>query len=149
MSQIIAKSRNLAINGSIVDGKNRNIGLYFNAKEGKNTNLQIFSYPFDISRSDIEANSNDVTQLIEKFEFEQGIQLDSIWWEQNMLFYFHAITWELYYYSWKDNILQKYEDEQWKNILDVVDISYSYEKSKKQKLQKTIEYITQSNIINY
>ena len=72
-----------------------------------------------------------------------GVKIEDINWEKEFLFYFSAVSWEWKYIYW---------DNSWNRQSftgSLIDINLSFKNSSSQSLQKSINYYTKSNIIDY
>ena len=65
----------------------------------------------------------------------------------NLLFVFDAITWGLKYYSWE--LWSRTTIDLNNSDSDIINIWFSYKGSSSPNLNKTINYFTNTNIIDY
>jgi hypothetical protein len=138
------EARNMAINWAIGNDWNVSIWVYFDSSIDKNNEVKIFSYPYNINNTDITYIEGNDVKLLKTLIFRKWIQLDDIEWKTNLLFVFDAITWNLKYYTWV-----------WLNRTTIdlnnpdININISYNGSISENLNKTINYFTNTNIIDY
>lgn len=141
ISQVLYESRNMAMNWAISNSWNVSIWVYFDSL-WKNE-IKIFSYPHDIDNWKITYIIwKDGTELIKTLKLRKWIQIDSIEKLSNILFVFDAITWELNYYNWVN----------WRRntiIDDEISINFSYKGSSSKNLRRSIDYFTNTYIIDY
>jgi hypothetical protein len=85
---------------------------------------------------------NSDIKKIKTLKLDKWIELDSIEWWENLLFYFDAITWKVTYYRWDWLVRTEISDKE-------IDINFSYKGSTNRNLNKTISYFTYTNVIDY
>lgn len=149
-TQLLYDSRNMAINWIIWLDKNLSIWLYFDTSNKNEIKLK--SYPHDIEESNINLEWSDSNDF-KTFKLQRNIQIDNISFidtisslkidNEKFLFYFNAISWDVVYY---------YLDTFWnkqKFAWDKIDIDFSYKWSMSPNLNKTINYYTNTNIVDY
>ncbi|MDP2090088.1 MAG: prepilin-type N-terminal cleavage/methylation domain-containing protein [Candidatus Gracilibacteria bacterium] len=142
VSQLLYESRNMAINGAIANNGNVAIGVYFDTSEIANTQIKVFSFPHNIDKLNITNTQGGDIRLIKTLKLQKGILIDKIEDKQNILFFFDSITGKLSYYNWHMLTRQNFED-------DIVSINFSFKGSSSPNLNKTINYYTNTNIIDY
>lgn len=141
ISQILSEARNMAINWAVTNTWNISIWVYFDSSSNfSNNNIKIFSYPHNIDKININKEAWWNIHLIKTLQLKKWIIIDNIISKDNLLFFFESITWKLTYYTWE--WMNKIELEQ-----DKIDITFSYKWST--NLNKTIEYFTNTNIMEY
>ncbi len=144
ISQSIYEARNMAINWVISSTWNVSIGIYFDNSEEENNKIHFLSYPYSFTGVDISTSWSEI-ESIKTLVLQPGMQIDSIHWNENGLFFFQAISWSSEYFYWESGIR--------KDILtaweDTIDISISYKWSTTRNLQKNITYYIKTNIIDY
>ena len=140
ISQILYESRNLAIHGLDLWNWNLSVWVYFDNSTINNNNIKIFTFPFSYTWSQIKPDLSDVNILIYKeYKLLPWIQIDSVGWTDNGLFFFKAIYWNWKYFF--------YTPSQNTFILDEIDIKFSYKGSN--ILESEVKYITRTNISDY
>ena len=153
ISQLLYESRNKAINGAIWNNSNVSIWVYFSSDPLENNKIQVLSYPYDIDPLAITYLIGWQVQLEKTLVLRQGIQLDEIEWRNDFLMVFDAITWNKRYYTWQNGVRVTLYDSSDSNPIDPdlqeVDISFSFKWSTSPNFQKTIHYISSTNIIDY
>lgn len=142
ISQLIYEWRNMAMNWSVGETWNSMIWIYFDSKEAEKNSIKLFSYPFDIEKINIDRIEKEDIKFIKSLVLQKGVEIDSIWGKDNLLFTFDAISWKSSYYTWIDNIKKDFEK-------DVVNINFSFKNSTSENLKRTIKYYTSTNIIDY
>ena len=145
VSQLLYESRNMAINWAVWNDWNISIWVYFDANE--KDKVKIFSYPYDIDSLDISYIQSTDIKLLKTLILRKWIQIDNVDSKQNLLFVFDAITWDISYYTWvwanRTTIDLNNSDN------DIINIWFSYKWSSSPNLNKTINYFTNTNIIDY
>lgn len=142
ITQALYEARNMAINWSINNIWNVSIWVYFDTSISSLNEIKIYSYTFDIETNQISIIEWWNVELIKTIKLQNWIQLENITSKDNVLFYFESITWKLISYTWNSWIKTP--------ILDnVMPITFSYKWSTSPNLRKTINYFTNTNIIDY
>lgn len=141
VSQALHEARNMAVNWVI--WLNSNVSVWVYMESGlTNNQLKFYSYPYDIENTDIFYEETSDIKLLKKIELDKGVQVDDISWKENILFYFQAITWSWYYYTWD-----------WPSrsslVEDTIDINLSYKWSSSDTLKRKVSYFTSTNITDY
>ena len=142
ITQILYDARNKAVNWTVWTNWNVSIGVYFNASTFENNQINMFSYPYNYDQNLISYIENNDIKKIKTFKLEKWIQIDSIEWWNNLLFYFNAITWKVSYYKWNWAVRSDVLD-------DKININISYKGSNSRNLNKEISYFTYTNVIDY
>ncbi|MDD2871214.1 MAG: prepilin-type N-terminal cleavage/methylation domain-containing protein [Candidatus Gracilibacteria bacterium] len=142
VSQILSEARNMAINGAVGNEGNVSIGVYFDTIDTSNNMVKVFSFPHDIDKLNISYLEGGSTKLIKTVNLTKGIIIDDIDGKQNLLFLFDSITGNITYYTW---VGSNREDL----VKDNITINFSYKGSTSPNLNKTINYYTKTNIIDY
>lgn len=141
VSQALHEARNMAINWVIWTNSNVSVWVYMESWISNNA-INFFSYPYDIENMNISYNQNSEIKLLKSLQLDKWIQIDNISWKSNLLFYFSAITWSWYYYTW-----------QWPSRFnlnqEVLDINLSYKWSNSDTLKRKLSYFTTTNITDY
>ena len=142
ISQFLYESRNMAVNWAISSSWNISIWVYFDSSVNWKNKIEAFSYPHDI---DILNITNQVwwdIKILKTLLLQKGVQVDNVDTMNNFLFFFNSIDWNLTYYSWnwvvRDNISS-----------DKISINLSYMWSTSENMQRTINYFTSTNLIDY
>ena len=144
--QFLYDARNMAINWTIWTTENLSIWVYLD-KNDKNK-INIISYPYTYSGSliDLPWGFDTNIKIIRTYNLQRWIQIDGINWEENMLFFFHAITWESEYYNWTLWVpLSKLDT----SLDSEINIDFSYKWSDSPNLISKITYFTKTNIVDY
>lgn len=142
VSQLLYESRNMAVNWVVWTLWNMSIWVYFDTSVSWNNQIKVFSYPHDIIHLDITYLEWWDVKLIKTLVLKKWIQIDDIESMDNLLFVFDAITWDLKYYNWiwwSRNII----------VENNISINFSYKGSSSPNLNRTINYFTNTNIIDY
>jgi hypothetical protein len=132
----------MAINWAIGNIWNVSIWVYFDTTPLSNNMLKVFSYPHDIDKSKILNTEWWKVKLLKTLTLSKWVIIDDIEGNTNMLFEFDSITWKLNYYTW---IWSARKDV----IEDILSINFSFKWSTSPNLNKTINYFTNTNIIDY
>lgn len=143
ISQVLYEWRNMAINWSVQDTWNVSIWVYFDNSVTEKNKIKVFSYPYNINKLDLSYIEWPDVKLIKTLELKKGIEINDIQWNDNLLFVFDAITWNLTYYNWNGWLRNTIENE------DIMSINFSYKNSTSENLRRTIKYFTSTNIIDY
>ena len=143
ISQLLYESRNIAVNWAIWSSKNISVWVYIDTSLSSNNEIKVFSYPYDILEWNITNTELWDVKLLNKLILREGIQIDDIDWNNNFLFMFNAIDWKLKYYKWNWLTKTLLPDD------DKISISFSYKWSTSLALKRTINYFTNTNIIDY
>jgi hypothetical protein len=137
----------MAINGAVWSSSNVSIWVYFDTSTLWNNTIQVFSYPYNILDNNINHLETVDTKLLKTLTLKKWIQIDSIDSNNNFLFYFEAITWDIKYFRWWGSPMIPI------NITlpdsESIDIDFSYKWSSSPNLNKSISYFTLTNIIDY
>jgi hypothetical protein len=117
---------------------NKSVWIYFDKNSIKNS-IKLYSYPYNFTWPKNDFNSINV-KLIKEIKLQPWIQIDKIWWKDNALFYFQAIswTWTYYYFAPNSNIFSNSK----------IDIKFSY-KNWWSNLESKLEYYIKTNIVDY
>lgn len=142
VSQLLYEARNRAVNGSVWSSWNVSIWVYFDTSVNWNYKAKLLSFPHDIDNWDISYFESWNIKLIKTLEFKNWIYLSDIEGRDNILFFFDSITWDLKYYTWNLWVKNTISD-------DKLDLNFSYKHSSSPNLNKTITYISSTNIIDY
>lgn len=142
ISQLLFESRNMAINWAVWNLGNVSIWVYFDTSFWNNNIVKVFSYPYNIEEQNINNINLGETQLIKELILRKWIEIIDLEWKDNLLFIFESITWKLTYYSWNSGNKTILND-------DIIDIKFWYKWSTSDNLSRTINYFTNTNIIEY
>jgi len=142
VSQFLYEARNMAVNWAVWNDKNVSIGVYFEVTPTHNTYVKLFSYPYDVSDINITNMEWGHVKLLKTLNLQKWILIDNLEWKSDMLFLFDSITWKLKYYTWESSVKTLYEDKK-------LSINFSFKWSDSPNLNKTINYYTDTNIIDY
>lgn len=142
VSQLLYESRNMAINWAIANNWNVSIWVYFDINSSINNQIKVFSYPHDMDKMNIINSEWWDIRLIKTLSLKKWILMDKIEDKQNVLFFFDSITWKLSYYNWKSWVRNTFDD-------NIISINFSFNWSSSPNLNKTINYYTNTNIIDY
>lgn len=142
LSQVLYESRNMAVNWAIWTEWNVSIWVYLEVLPDKNTYLKVFSYPHDIWEVNITNIEWWDVKLIKTVRLQKWVIIDNLEGRDNLLFFFNSITWNLTYYTWLWNEKAKIDD-------NMISINISFKWSDLPMLNKTINYYTETNIIDY
>lgn len=142
VSQLLYESKNMAVNWAIWINWNVSIWVYFDTDLSWNNKIKVFSYPYNIQFSDIDKVEWWNVKLLKEYNLKNWVILNNIEWKNDILFLFESITWDLSYYTWESNIRNTIED-------DIISLNFSYKWSDLVTLNKTINYFTSTNIIDY
>ncbi len=142
VSQLLYESRNMAINWAIDNNSNVSIWVYFDTNSISNNIVKVFSYPHDVNTLNILNNEWWDVKLLKTLILKKWIAIDYLHGNPNILFFFNSITWELTYYSWNGYTRNRIEDDQ-------ISINFSFKWSTSPNLNRTINYFTNTNIIDY
>jgi len=118
------------------------VGLFFDISTAPHT-ITFFSYPFSYTGSQIIPTEGVDIKIIKKEDLPDWIEISSVGWETNWLFFFSAISWGGNYYYWDNSGLRKEFSEGY------IDIIISYGKAIWENLKGTIKYYTPTNIVDY
>ena len=140
ITQLLYDSRNMAINGMVGIDWNVSVWVYFDSSD--NNKVHIYSYPHDISQVDISNLEIGDIKNIKTIYLDNGVQIDWIEWNDNLLFFFDSISWDVKYYKWNWWVRSLITDNE-------VVINFSYKWSTSPNLNKSISYFTSTNIIDY
>ena len=140
ISQILYDSRNMALNWMVWTNWNVSIWVFFDLNN--NNKIDIFSYPHNIDNIDIWYIESTNVKKIKTIYLDKWIQLQNIDWNDNILFFFDSISWEVKYYKWDWVSRSTITD-------DKVVIDFSYNGSTSPNLNKSVSYFTSTNIIDY
>ena len=142
ISQSLYEARNMAINWTS-SGSNLSVWLYFDSSDSSKNSLSFLSYPYSFTWSQITNNIWWQVNLIKTIELQPWIEINTVNWEPNWLFFFEAINgkWKYYYWdsSWIRNDIVSRE----------IDLGFSYKNSSSPNLKKEIKYYTETNIVDY
>ena len=142
ISQLLYDTRNMAVNWSIWELWNVSIWVYFDTNILNKSKIKVFSYPHDIDNSNFTYIEWWDVKLINTLILKQGIQIESIGNNDNLLFLFDSISWDIKYYNWLSWSRNTVES-------DEIPIHFSYKWSTSENLNKIINYFTKTNIIDY
>lgn len=142
VSQLLYESRNMAINWAIWNQWNVSIWVYFDTSSTLNNQIKVFSFPHDMDKLNILNSEWWDIRLLKTLTLKKWILIDKIEDKKNLLFFFDSITWELSYYNWISWTRNNVTD-------DIVSINFSFKWSTSPNLNKTINYYTNTNIIDY
>lgn len=142
VSQLLYESRNMAINWAIWNAWNISIWVYFDSSITEKDKIKVFSYPHDIDHLDITYLEWWDVKLLKTLILKKWIWIDSIESKDNLLFVFDAITGDLKYYNWIGWVRTIVNE-------DSIAINFSYKWSTSPNLARTINYFTNTNIIDY
>lgn len=141
ISQSLYEARNMAINW-ISDWSNKSIWLYIDIDE-KDT-LTFFSYPHTFTWSQITNQISSDIEFIKSYKLLEWMELRSIMWKNNWLFFFDAITWKWKYYYW---------DDLWNRQIisdNKINIDFSFKNATPwSSLYWELIYFTKTNIVDY
>ena len=137
--QLIQQARNSAIYGGS-EGVNHSYGVYLDSAA---ESARLISYPYNATGSlSIDApNVADVKTL----DFPKNLQVNSIAWELNTLLLYQAISGELEAYT----VDISGNAFTYSSIPDIIEINMSYWDPEKSSFVKTLEYYTQSHVIDF
>lgn len=142
VSQLLYESRNMAVNWAIWNQWNVSIWVYFDTSSILNNQIKVFSFPHDMDKLNILNTEWWNIRLIKTLTLKKWILIEKIEDKWNLLFFFDSITWNLSYYNWvwwtRNNVTD-----------DIVSINFSFKWSTSPNLNKTINYYTNTNIIDY
>lgn len=140
--QVLYEARNMAINWAVWTSWNVSIWVYFSTELSEFNEIKIFSYPYDMDTLNISFTESPEIKLIKTLKLRDWIKIDDVDWKTNLLFFYDSITWKITYYNWNSGI---------KNQVDksIIPIKISYKWSTSPSLNKTINYFTNTNIIDY
>ncbi len=140
ITQTLYEARNMAVNWIVWIDWNVSIWVFFDTIN--NNQINIYSYPHDIDQVNISYIESSDIKKIKTIYLDKWIQIDSIEWNNNLLFFFDSIWWDVKYYTWN-----------WAARTSVIDnevqIDFSYKWSTSENLKKKIYYFTSTNIIDY
>lgn len=142
VSQLLYESRNMAINWAIGNQWNVSIWVYFDKSSTLNNQIKVFSFPYNMDKMNILNSEWWDIRLLKTLTLNKWILIDKIEDKSNLLFFFDSITWKLSYYNWADGTRNSIDD-------DIVSINFSFKWSTSPNLNKTINYYTSTNIIDY
>lgn len=142
ITQLLYESRNKAVNWAVWLDWNVSIWVYFDSSELYKDKIEIFSYPHDINNLDIDKIEWWDVNKIDTIFLEKGVWIDNIDWNDNLLFVFSSISWDLSFYTWSWPVRTSFNDTE-------VLINFSYKWASSINLQKTVTYFTNTNIIDY
>ncbi len=142
VSQLLYEAKSMAINWAIWADWNVSIWVYFDTSESANTQIKVFSYPHNMEKMNILNTEWWDIRLIKTLTLKKWILMDKIEDKQNILFFFDSITWNISYYNWLSWTRNNFND-------DIVSINFSFKWSSSPNLNKTINYYTNTNIIDY
>ena len=142
ISQSLYEARNMAINWMSND-YNRSVWLYVDVTNNP-LQIQFISYPYTFTWSQITNIISSDIEIIKTYDLIKWMEIRSVNWKNNLLFYFNAITWEWSYFYW---------DSSW-NRLDIIDTEIEVDFSYKEALEWSplywkIKYFTKTNIVDY
>jgi len=138
IEQFLTQARNSAVYWT-ASGSNLSFGLYMNT--GLETQVSLISYPFDIEKSEITRSHS--TSVITNLVLEPWVIIDSVAWNDNILLFFEAVSWDVWLYTWNvDWIRETISD-------DILDINVSYKASSSSNLQNTMKYYTKTYVTDY
>ena len=147
--QFLYDARNMAINWTIGTDDNLSIGVYLDNSDINKNKLNIISYPYSYPDSthpiDLPWGIDTDIKILKTHNLQKGVQIDGINWEDNMLFFFHAITWESKYYNWSLWSLSEFDT----SLDSEINIDFSYKWSISPNLISKITYFTNTNIVDY
>jgi len=127
VSQTIAEARNFALNGLVSGSWNVFIALDFSS--------WATSIPYYVSSWSINPWNISSTTLYREKKLPTWVQLDSMWWWEELLISFSPISWELDVFPALAN--------------SPIEFTLSYKWSRSSALQKTVRYYTESFISDY
>lgn len=142
VSQLIYEAKNMALNGIIWETSNLSVGVYFDTTW--DDVVEVIAFDHDISPSDINPtlvsnalSGSGITQL----RLQPWIQLENIYSENKWLIYFQSINWSGWVY-----LGNNFDKLPWETN---VDIEFSYKGSNASTLRKTVQYIQETQIVDY
>lgn len=143
VSQMLYEARNMAINGISTWSGNLSVAIYFNAQSWGNESIDILTMPHNFTEDKIDRVVWSEITFHKTYKLPKWVKMKEIAWHNNALFFFDAITWKGKYYYWSvSGIRQDLTD-------NVINIAYNYKDSDKSIFNRSIEYYTQTNIVDY
>jgi len=144
ITQVLYEARNKAINWVVWINGNVSIWVLFDS-HNKNE-INIFSYPYNIDYTHISYSETSEVKKIKTVYLDEWIQIDSIEWGDDLLFFFNSIDWKIKYFKkWPTWLIVHVT---WSTYDDIW-INFSYMWSNSINLKKSISYFTSTNIIDY
>ncbi len=146
ISQSLYNARNIAINWSSNNIWNTSIWIYFDTTTWNNSQIKYFTYPYSFSGSQIIPKQIWDIKILKTIKFSGPIEINTLWWKENGLFFFSSITWSGWYYYYDDNpVVNSKHSFNSDNII----INVSYRWTDASWLSKEIIYNTRTNIVDY
>ncbi len=140
ISQILFEARNLAIHWLDNWAWNLSVWVYFDSSEATKNEIRLFSYPYSYTWAQIIPSESDPNvSMFKTYKLQDWVEIDSVWWEENALFYFEAINGNGSYFYYKPN-KNSFTD-------NIINISYSFKGSS--NLNWEVEYITKTYVSDY
>lgn len=139
VSKILYETRNLAIHWLSSWTWNVSVWVYFDSSDINKNSMKIFTYPIDYTSSQIIIDSwNPDIKILRELNLQKYVEIDSIWWQSNWLFFFEAITWK-WEFSYFDTS---------KHIFSLKEIPIKISYADNNLLKKEIIYVTETNIVD-
>jgi len=146
ISQSLYNAKNIAVNWSSNNIWNTSIWIFFDTTSWNNSQIQYFAYPYSFSGSQIIPKEIWNIKILKTIKFSGPIEINTIWWKENGLFFFSSITWSGWYYYYDNNPINNSKHN---FNLDNIVINVSYKWTTAIWLSKEIIYNTRTNIVDY
>lgn len=146
ISQSLYNARNIAINWSSDNSWNTSIWIYLDTTPWNNTKIEYFSYPYSFSWSQIIPIEWWNIKKIKTIKFSGPVEINTVWWKDNLLFFFSSISWSWWYYYYNNNPIPNTRHVL--NLENII-INVSYKWTSALWLTKEIIYNTNTNIVDY
>ncbi len=143
VSQMLYEARNMAINGISSWSGNLSVAVYFDAHNGANETINILTMPHNFTDDKIDRIAWAQIALHKTYKLPKWVKIKKVAWKDNALFYFDAITGNGKYFHWNASGVR--EDL----TSNTIEVAYNYKDSDKSIFNRSIEYYTQTNIVDY
>lgn len=142
ISQSFYEAKNMAISWIKDINWNKSVWLYLNKDISSNNKIVFFIYPHDLDELLINNIESSQVQILKTKLIQDSININSLDWYDNLLFFFEAIT-------WKSNVYTFTSSGRLEVVLDKINIEFSYKNTTSPTLSKQIIYHKNTNIIDY
>ncbi len=139
VSQLLSDSKSKAVSWMI--GTDKNVSIWVYLEKGTNV-VKVFSYPYDINTLDITNIENSNTKLVKELKLKEKIVIDNLSGNNNLLFFFEAVSWDLKYYTFNSGLKTELN-------LEKINLRVAYQGVNSDSLKKSIEYYTKTNVVFY